>query len=64
MQLQTPNDILNAGLCCLGIRSNGRTNEAQTHNFHTHFGSKLLNLADMWYDLTVTTILGAALRIE
>ncbi len=64
MQLQTPNDILNAGLRILGIRSHGRTNEARTHDFHTHFGSKPLDLADMWYDLTVTTIPGAALTIE
>ena len=64
MQLQTPNDILNAGLRILGIRSNGRTNEARTHDFHTHFGSKPLDLADMWYDLTVTTIPGAALTPE
>jgi hypothetical protein len=64
MQLQTPNDIINAGLRILGIRSHGRTNEARTHDFHTHFGSKPLDLADMWYDLTVTTIPGAALTIE
>jgi hypothetical protein len=64
MQLQTPNDIINAGLRILGIRSHGRTNEAWTHDFHTHFGSKPLDLADIWYDLTVTTIPGAALTIE
>jgi hypothetical protein len=51
MHLQTPNDII-------GIRSKGRSNEDQTHDFHMHFGSKLLDLADMWYDLTVTTIHG------
>ena len=64
LQLQTPNDILDQGLHVLGIRSEGRMNEARTHNFHTQFGSKPLDLADMWYDLTVTTIPGAALTLE
>jgi hypothetical protein len=64
MQLQTPSLILRQGLRVLGIRSQGRTNEAQTHDFHKHFGSKPLDMADMWYDLTTTTIPGAALTLE
>jgi hypothetical protein len=64
MHLQMPNDILNQDLQVLGIRSQGRSNEAQTHNVHMHFGSKPINLADMWYDLTVTTVPGAALTLE
>jgi hypothetical protein len=63
MRLQTPNDILNAGFHFLGIRSNDRTNEGQSHAFHSHFGSKPLNLADMWYNLGLTTIPAAALTL-
>ncbi len=60
MQLQMPNNILNQDLYVLVICSQGRTNVAQTHIFYTYFGSsKPLDLADMWYDLTVTTIPGA-----
>ena len=51
-------------LISFGILPACDTKAAQTQDFHTHFGPKPLDLADMWYDLTVTTIPGAALTPE
>ena len=50
----SPNDVLMKGLHFLvGVRivSKRTTN---TLNFHKHYGSSPLDLADQWYDLTIT----------
>jgi hypothetical protein len=52
----SPLDILGMGLRCLRIQSDGRSRAASEEDFHAHFGSSPLDLADMWYDLTTTTI--------
>jgi hypothetical protein len=54
MVLLSPIDVLKKGLTFLDIQ---RKSESQnTLEFHKHYGSNPLDLAEMWYDLTVTDI--------
>ena len=57
-----------SGECCLihdpflGPCMQTMSGDAAVMLFHKHFGSSPLDLADMWYDLTVTDIPGATLN--
>mgnify|MGYP000167110465 CR=1 FL=1 len=57
--LLSPSDVLKKGL--KGLQFEGNLAAMRTQQFHPHYGSSPLDLADMWYDLTVTTILVAEL---
>ena len=57
----SPSDIRNRGLAYLRIRSEGRSVAAQNADFHDHYGSSPLDLAEMWFDLNATDIPGAKL---
>jgi DDE superfamily endonuclease len=63
--LLSPTDVRNKGLKCLNSSSAAArqtTSAAANTEFHKHFGSSPLDLADMWYDLNTTDIPGAQLE--
>jgi hypothetical protein len=63
MMLLAPVDVLNRGLRYLGVcRKNSASHKANLREFCKHYGARPLDLADMWYDLTTTTIPEAALE--
>lgn len=60
--LLSPSDVMKKGLRYCGIRGTRSSAAAQTKQFHSHYGSSPLDLADMWYDLTTTDIPEAQLE--
>ncbi len=55
-------DVLEAGLRYVGVDPKHEMSRAnQILEFRKHYGSSALDLANIWYDLTVTTIPGAKL---
>jgi hypothetical protein len=58
-------DVLCRGLAFLNIDLNGRFSRHRREvEFHKHYGSPVLSLAAMWYDMTRTTIEGAMLSTK
>ena len=54
MVLLSPSDVLRKGLAFLGVQF--KSANQNNLEFHKHYGSAPLDLAEMWYDLTVTDI--------
>jgi hypothetical protein len=54
--LLSPNDVLLRGLQYLRMGSSTKSLAQKRKEFHKHYGSSSLDLADMWYDMTVTDI--------
>jgi hypothetical protein len=60
MRLLSPSDVLQKGLECLHIPICSQTSKAKKElEFHKHYGSWPLEVANLWYDLTTTDIVGA-----
>jgi hypothetical protein len=51
-----PRDMLERALKILQIDTNWKSRQWQTEQFHAHFGSDPLDLANIWYDLSTTDI--------
>jgi hypothetical protein len=62
MVVLSPSDVLEKGLTLLGIEQN--IDKQKRLQFHKHYGSSPLDLAEMWYDLTVTDIPAARMDEE
>lgn len=59
--------VRSSGLDLVGIdrpKQTTMSRDALQLCFHKHYGSTPLDLAEMWYDLTVTDITGAALTVD
>jgi hypothetical protein len=56
MVLLSPNDVLKKGLTFLDVQFERKSDKHNRLVFHKHYGSAPLDLAEMWYDLTVTDI--------
>jgi hypothetical protein len=61
MVLLSPNNVLKKGLTFLDIQLKQKAEKQSTPEFRQQYGSSPLDLAEMWYDLTVTDILEAQL---
>ena len=59
-----PSDVLRLGLMLLGFELERMSEESGTLQFHMHYGSSPLDLADMWYDLTVGDHIPAELQLS
>jgi hypothetical protein len=57
--LLSPANVLKRGLYYLQCECSRMSVERQNEQFHKHYGSSPLVLANMWYDLTVTDIVEA-----
>jgi hypothetical protein len=62
--LYSPQDVMKHGLGFLSINAYGKSNQWQTTEFHKHYGSNPLTLANQWFDLCVTDIPEARLNTE
>jgi hypothetical protein len=62
--LLSPSDLLERALKVLQIDTNRKSRKWQTEQFHAHFGSDPLDLANMWYDLCSTDIEDAKLTAK
>jgi hypothetical protein len=60
--LLSPRDILSRALRILQIDAKGKSQKWKTEMFHAHFGSDPLDLANIWFDLTATSIEDAKLK--
>ena len=49
----SPEEVLKYGLQFLGMRSTRWSNARRALEFHRHYGSSPLDLADQWHDLNV-----------
>lgn len=64
LPLLLPQDVLKRGLWLVSYSPEEQkemSNEDLKEEFHAHYGSSPLVIADMWYDLTTTSIEEAAL---
>jgi hypothetical protein len=59
--LLSPRDVLAKGLTLLEIGTHGKSRAWQTDQFHSHYSSDPIDLANMWFDLTTTEIPDAKL---
>ena len=60
-------DVMSIGLNAVGVsfaKQENMSDYAMTVSFRKHYGSSPLDVANIWYDLTVTDIPGAALSAE
>jgi hypothetical protein len=57
--LLSPADVMKMGLRYLQLEFRRLSEERQNEEFHKHYGSSPMDLANMWYDLTVTDIVEA-----
>jgi hypothetical protein len=64
MELLSPEDVLKKGLDFVRMPRENKSRDLNLENFHKHYGSAPLDLAEMWYDLTQTDIEGAKLNIK
>jgi hypothetical protein len=62
--LYSPQDVMKHGLGFLSINAYGKSNQWQTTEFHKHYGSNPLTLANQWLDLCLTDIPEARLNTE
>ncbi|KAL7564281.1 hypothetical protein ACA910_014344 [Epithemia clementina (nom. ined.)] len=65
--LQSASEILGHGLNIIGFASHvlkGMSQQMQDDLFQSHFGSAQMVVAEIWYDLTVTTIPEAKLTLS
>lgn len=62
--LLSPLEVLRYGLAFLKIDRGNKTESYLRVQFHKHYGSSPLDLADQWYDLTVTDIPEAKLSLK
>ena len=49
--LLSPNDVQEIGLDIMNVRRGKKKEKALLLEFHKHFGSSPLDIADCWYDL-------------
>jgi hypothetical protein len=57
--LLSPADVLKKGLWHLQLEFRTLSEDKQNEEFHKHYGSSPMDLANMWYDLTVVDIVEA-----
>jgi hypothetical protein len=57
-------DILERGLRCAKVDPSNLSRNGKEFKFHKFYGSNALSLADAWYDLIVTDLLPAHLKIS
>jgi hypothetical protein len=62
--LLSPKEVLIYGLQFLGIRYSRWSESTRIREFHRHYGSSPLDLADIWYDLTIGDHLPTELKLS